>query len=54
MQLKPTTGPCLLMAGGGALLISFRLPVFVAAAVFIALGLWTLREVAGVRPPCRC
>jgi hypothetical protein len=47
MQLKSTTAPYLLMAGGAALLIlalvSFRLPVFGAAAVFIGLGLWALR-----------
>jgi hypothetical protein len=36
MQLKPATGPYLLMAGGGAVLIlaliSFQLPMFAAAA----------------------
>jgi hypothetical protein len=48
MQLKSTTGPYLLIAGGAALLIaaliSFRLPVFGAAAVFIGLGFWALRD----------
>jgi hypothetical protein len=48
MQLKPTTGPYLLMAGGGAVLIlaliSFQLPMFAAAAALIGLGLWSLRK----------
>jgi len=50
MQLKPTTGPYLLLAGGGAVLIlaliSFQLPMFAAAAALIGLGFWTLRRVA--------
>lgn len=47
MQLRSTTGPYLLIAGGAVVLItalmSFRLPVFGAAAVLIGLGFWALR-----------
>jgi len=48
MQLKPTTGPYMLMAGGAGVLIlallSLRPPMFVAAAVLFGLGFWSLRR----------
>jgi hypothetical protein len=48
MQLKSTTGPYLLMAGGAGVLVlallSLQPPMFVAAAVLFGLGLWSLRH----------
>lgn len=48
MQLKTTTGPYLLMAGGAAVLIlalaSLRPPIFAAAAALFGLGFWSLRK----------
>ncbi|MEY3271980.1 MAG: hypothetical protein RLZZ341_881, partial [Pseudomonadota bacterium] len=47
MTLKPTTGPYLLMAGGGILLaaglLGMQLPMIVFAAILVGLGFWSLR-----------
>ena len=50
MQLKPTTGPYLLMAGGALLLIaglvSAKMLMLLTGAALIGLGFWTRRHVS--------